>query len=107
MKSLKFESHLADRILAGKKTITWRVNDDKNLSCWDEIILIRRPELIQFGKAKILWAKETTFGVLTEEDCEGHEKFASEEEMYKTYSNYFKMEVKPETKLKVVKFKLI
>ena len=31
----------------------------------------------------------------------------SKEEMYKTYSNYFKMEVKPETKLKVVKFKLI
>ena len=61
----------------------------------------------EFAKAEVISVRETTFGELIEGDKEGHEKFSSEEEMYKTYSGYYKMKVTPETKLKVIKFKLI
>jgi len=50
--------------------------------------------------------KETTFGKLTKRDKEGHEEFSSDDEMYRTYSRYYKTCVKPETKLKIITFRL-
>ncbi|MEC8220653.1 MAG: hypothetical protein VX028_01160 [Nanoarchaeota archaeon] len=51
--------------------------------------------------------KETSFEHLSFEDKEGHETFSSDDEVYKTYSRYYSMEVKPETELKVIKFILL
>ncbi len=61
----------------------------------------------EFGKAIVLWTKETTFRNLTSEDKKGHEHFKSEKEMLQTYSGYYKINVTLDTKLKVMKFKLI
>jgi hypothetical protein len=36
----------------------------------------------------------------------GHEKFTSEEEMYKTQTKYYHQEITPQTDLKVIEFKL-
>ena len=44
---------------------------------------------------------------LTKEDWEGHEKFKSDKEMYKTYSKYYGFEATPETNVKIIKFKLL
>ncbi len=107
MKPLKFAPPLPEKVLSGEKTITWRINDEKNLSCGDELSLLRSTNTSEFARAVIIWVKETTFGALTEEDCEGHESFASEEEKYKTYSRYYNTEITPASVLKVIKFKLL
>ncbi len=60
----------------------------------------------EFAKAKVVWIKETTFRSLSREDFEGHEEFASPEEMYQAYSKWYKMEVTPDTMVTVIKFKL-
>lgn len=106
MKSLKFAEHLVPLVLSGQKTLTWRINDDKDLTVNDELSC-RRLDGTEFTQAKILWIKLTTFASLTAEDRDGHESFASAEEMYKTYQGYYGLEVGPQTVLKIVKFQLI
>ncbi len=61
----------------------------------------------EFATAKATAVKETTFRDLTAADKEGHENFASDEEMYATYSRYYRVEVTPETNVKVIKFRII
>jgi len=63
--------------------------------------------LEEFARAELLDVKETTFGELTEEDWEGHKKFASDDEMYKTYSIYYKREVGKDIPVKIIKYKLL
>ena len=110
MKKLKFAYPLPELVLSKKKDTNWRIYDDKTLEINDELSLCYgdgENNEKEFAKAKIIWIKETTFENLTNEDKDGHEKFNSEEEMYTTYSKYYKTEVKPETRLKVVKFILL
>ncbi|MFB6246282.1 MAG: ASCH domain-containing protein, partial [Candidatus Pacearchaeota archaeon] len=97
---------LPEKVLSREKDTTWRIGDDKNLQVDDEISLCHT-DGSEFGKAKILWTKETKFANLTEEDREGHEKFSSEEEMYQKYSGYYNIKVGPETPVKVIKFNLL
>ena len=106
MKKLKFSNGLLELVLSGKKTTTWRIGDDKNLSVGDEISCCK-VDGVEFTKARITSVRETTFKELTEKDKEGHESFESDEEMYKTFSDYYNMKVTPKTRLKVVKFELI
>ncbi len=61
----------------------------------------------EFAQAIVTSAKETLFKDLTEKDWEGHEKFNSDEEMYKTFSKYYNYKVTPESKVKLIHFKLI
>jgi len=106
MKSLKFAENLIDSILEGKKDITWRINDNKNISKGDVISLCYKDGK-EFAKAEVLWAKEKRFKNLTEEDLRGHEKFSSPDEMYTTYSGYYNQEVGPETEVKIIKYRLV
>jgi len=106
MKSLKFSEPLPKLILEGKKTITWRIHDDKNIRARDKISLCNTNKK-EFAKAEVLSAKEKKFRELTEEDKKGHEVFSSDKEMYKTYSRYYNIKVNPKTKVKIIKFKLI
>ncbi len=110
MKKLKFYSLLPDLILNRVKDTTWRVNDENDLRVNDEISLCygdgpRREEKVE--KARIIGVKETMFKDLTEEDKVGHEKYKTEEEMYRVYSEYYKTKIMPETRLKIIKFRLI
>ena len=103
MKTLKFSWSLVKMILSGEKTATWRVNDDKDLRTGD-IISCLTPSSSEFAEIRITGVKETVFAKLTPQDKEGHEHFASEAEMYETYSRYYKVTVTPETKLKIARF---
>jgi len=107
MKTLKFIEELSKLILSGKKNVTWRLSDDKDISIGEEISFLISQTKKEFAKAKILSVKETTFGELTKKDWEGHEKFSSDKEMYETYSGYYDIDVNPKTKLKIIKFKLL
>src|SRR5947209_4915394 len=104
-KTIKFSPDLVPLVLSGKKTSTWRLFDDKDLKEGDIIDFIKRPELVKFVEAKLTSIIEKPLGELTKEDKEGHEKFSSDEEMYKTYSGYYNKPVGPETTIKLIRFK--
>ena len=106
MKKLKFSEPLPELILRGEKNITWRVNDDKGIVVDDELSLCYNDEK-EFAKAKVIAVKDTTFENMAEGDKKGHEEFSSDEEMYRTYSKYYKMKVTPKTRVKVIKFRLL
>jgi hypothetical protein len=106
MKRLKFSDGLPELIINGKKSATWRINDEKNLSVGDELSLCRADGK-EFAKAKITYVKETIFGEMAKQDKTGHENFKSDKEMYETFSEYYKDKVTQETKVKIIKFRLI
>jgi hypothetical protein len=105
MKILKFSPPLPDKVLNWEKTITRRINDEKEIVLWDDLSLCHN-DWTEFAQAIAIKVRETTFWGLTEEDFIGHEKFANEEEMYKTYKNYYHKKITPQTNLKIIEFKL-
>ncbi len=104
MKSLKFAPHLVKKILSGEKTSTWRLFDDKDLQEGDELTFINKETEETFGKGKIISLYSKTLGTLEESDWNGHEKFASEEELYTSYKQYYGDKVRPETEVKILSF---
>lgn len=105
MKQLMFADPLPELIIAGKKTVTWRINDKKDINVGGPLSLYRNNGN-EFARAEVTHVKETVFGRLTKEDKNGHEKFSSDEEIYQTYSHYYDMTVTPETPLKMIRFSL-
>jgi hypothetical protein len=106
-KTLKYQPHLIPLILSGKKTLTWRVADDKNLTTGDIVDFLDSESKEKFATAKLTAIKEKSFGELTDEDWIGHEKFSSNDEMYAHYSKIYNQPVKPDTKLKIINFELL
>lgn len=107
MKILKFRKYLVPLVLSGSKSATWRLFDDKNISVGDVIELQEFLTNKVFGKASIVDVVEKSFGELNNDDKTGYEDFDSDEEMYATYSMYYKTEVNQNTKLKIIRFELI
>ena len=106
-KQIIFNPELVPLVKSGQKTTTWRLTDKWNLQKDDVVDLIDRKKMIVFANAKIMSVKVKTFAKLTADDKAGHEKFKNDEEMFKTYSGYYKIKVGPRTKLKIVKFRII
>ena len=104
MKTLKFAPHLVEKILSGEKTSTWRLFDDKELTKGDELSFVNKETGEEFGKAVITELHSKTLGTLTDEDQEGHERFASEEEMYATYRGYYGNQVGVNSVVKILSF---
>ncbi len=104
MKTLKFQHQLCEQILRGEKTSTWRLFDDKDLQVGDELEFVNKQTSEKFGTAMITAVVTKTLGSLTEADWEGHERFASDEEMYATYNSYYEPDVTPQTEVKILKF---
>jgi len=57
-----------------------------------------------FGNGEIVNLYTKTLGTLEKTDWVGHERFASEEEMYATYRSYYGDEVCPNTEVKILSF---
>jgi len=106
MKVLKFANDMPERILSGEKTATWRINDEKNISVGDDLSLCR-PDGKEFTRAKVIFVRVAAFEELSDDVKISHEKYKSDKEMYDTFSGFYKMEVTPKTKVKIIKFKLI
>jgi len=104
MKTLKFKSHLCDQILDGSKTSTWRLFDDKDLQNGDELEFLNKDTGETFGTATITSLYTKTLGTLEDKDWEGHERFASDEEMYSTYRQYYGDSVDKNTEVKLLSF---
>jgi hypothetical protein len=107
MKTLKFRHHLAEEIIAGRKTVTWRLFDDKDLKVGDELELIDWESGKKFSDAKIVKVREKRLGSIEEKDFEGHEKFGSRKEMLETYRKYYGDKVDLDTVVKIIEFKLL
>lgn len=106
-KVLRFKAHLAMMILAGEKDITWRLFDDKDLSKGDIIDCYEYGKGKHFATIEAISVAEKAFKDMEVEDMDGHETFMSESEMYETYSNYYQTEVGSDTRLKIIKFKVL
>ncbi|MEZ4200695.1 MAG: ASCH domain-containing protein [Candidatus Paceibacterota bacterium] len=104
MKTLKFTPELTEKILTGEKTSTWRLFDDKDLQGGDELIFVNKETGKAFGTATIINLYTKTLGTLEDKDWEGHERFASEEEMYATYRTYYGDKVNSNSEVKVITF---
>jgi hypothetical protein len=104
MKTLKFASKLCEKILSGEKTSTWRLFDDKDIQEGDELEMVNKETGDVIGVAKVSALKIRTLGTLTDEDWEGHEPYASEEEMYKTFRGFYGDKVNPDTEVKIIDF---
>lgn len=110
MKTLKVDHELADQIQAGTKRSTWRVKDDKELSVNDDVRLIdkvdqARPETWRvFGVAHIERVIEKRLGDLTDDDMEGHNPYASQEEMLTIFRGYYGNDVSLSTPIKILHF---
>ena len=70
----------------------------------DELIFVNKENLESFGAGEITHLYTKTLGTLEESDWVGHERFASEEEMYATYRQYYGDSVSPETEVKIIHF---
>lgn len=110
MKTLKLDHELALLVLAGEKTSTWRLKDDKNLSVNDDIELIdkvdaEKPETwLKIGIARIDIISEKRLGDLTSDDYEGHETYGSVDEILATYRSYYGDDVTENTPVKMIQF---
>jgi ribonuclease HI len=110
MKKLKFNHELAQLIAKGEKWSTWRLFDDKDLSVDDDVELIDKvqpgkPETWRpIGVARINKVIEKRLGDIDEHDMDGHEKFASPEQMMRTYQKYYGSDVTAATAVKMIYF---
>lgn len=110
MKTLKLDHDLAQLVREGKKTTTWRVNDDKDLSVDDRVELIDkidpkdRSSWQIFGLATIDEVINKRLGELDEADKSGHEGYASDEEMYEALRHYYGKDIGPDTPVKIIRF---
>jgi hypothetical protein len=104
MKRLKFRKELAEMILAGTKTVTWRFFDDKNISVGDKLRLCHEDGKI-FGHAQVVEISEKPFHAVSESDRLGHESFANAEIMLATYQEYYGESVNWNSIMKVIRFK--
>lgn len=105
-KTIKFASDLVPLILAGEKTSTWRLFDDKDLTIGDHILLQEFGKDEPFAEADITDIKVIKFGELTDQDKIGHETYGSDEEMYRVYSGYYGTKVDASSELKIIHFRL-
>ena len=104
MKTLKFAPDLVKQILAGEKTSTWRLFDDKDLQEGDDIVFLNKETDEKFGTAIVTSLHKKTLGSLEEADWIGHERFSSEEEMYQAFRKYYGDQDKPATEVKILTF---
>lgn len=105
-KIIKFRSQLADLVLDGTKTVTWRLFDDKDLRVGDLITLQVWETGKDFAKAVITEVKEKRLRELEEIDYKGHEKFESQKDMLNTYKEYYGDKVNLDTPVKMITFNL-
>jgi ribonuclease HI len=112
MKQLKFNHDLAELIRAGKKTVTFRMYDDKDLSVDDEVELLDKVVAAKpatwhaVGRAHIKTIVEKRLSTITDEELRD-EHYDSREQMLKIYQKYYGDPVTLDTPVKVIRFEII
>lgn len=107
MKILKFRPHLVKEILEGRKTMTWRLFDDKDLQVGDKLEFLNAETKEKFAEAEITDIKEKKLEEIKDSNYEGHERYDSQEEMIKHYKNYYGDKVNLDSVVKIIGFKIL
>lgn len=113
MKTLKLDHVLAQQVLRGEKTVTWRIYDDKNISVGDEVQLIdkvdpkNRAQWQVIGIATIEAVVEKRIKDITAEDMEGHAHYASTADIVQEFQQYYGSEVDEQTPVKLIYFSFV
>ena len=107
IKTIKFTPELTELIKEGKKTTTFRLFDDKDLTVGDNFIMATRDgeTVTEFGKAVITEIQIKTLGTLQPDDYNGHEKLTTDP--VTSYKAYYGDKVTIDTEVKVIRFKVI
>jgi ribonuclease HI len=111
MKTLKFNHKDAELVIAGEKTSTWRLYDDKDLSVDDEIKFIDKVDPKDsktwqvIGEALVSEVREKKLENVTKDDMDGHVVFSSPEDMLNYYKDIYGERVTLDTPVKIVFFK--
>jgi len=110
MKKLKLDHELAQLVIEGQKTSTWRLFDDKDLSVDDKVLLVDKVDPKQpntwkaIGMATINSVHERRLADITDRDLSEGEAFMSREEMLATYRRYYGPNVTWQTPIKIIQF---
>ncbi len=104
MKTLKFTTLLAEMILSGEKTTTWRLFDDKDLSEGDELEFVNKENGEVFAHAVAGRVYMKPLGQVNEDDYSGHERYASHDAMLAKFRKFYGDAVDDSTELKIVRF---
>lgn len=110
MKKLKLDHELAEAVVRGDKTSTWRLFDDKDLTVNDDVVLIDKvhpdqPQSWQaIGTARINRVIEKRLGDITEADSDGHGTWESTEAMLADFRIYYGSNVSADTPVKIIHF---
>jgi ribonuclease HI len=110
VKTLKFNHEDAKEILAGNKSTTWRLYDDKDLSVDDRLKIIDKADPANPGAWKVIGegmvteVVEKKLGSVTKEDMVGHRRFSNMDEVLKVYQAYYGPRVTLDTPVKIIHF---
>ena len=104
LKKLIFAPPFPPTLLSGEKTKTFRVTGAERYNVGDKLSLVY-PNGEEFARAVVSEKYSKTFETLTAQDWEGHERFVSNEEMYRTYSYWEGFNITPATNLTIVCYK--
>lgn len=109
-KILKLNHQAAELVRAGKKTSTWRLDDDKDLRVNDHISFIDKvnskdPSTWQeFGDTVITSIIEKRFGDLTAVNFEGSENYSTNDEMIKAFQRFYGENIDYNSPVKIIHF---
>jgi hypothetical protein len=106
MKTLKFRPNLVELILSGKKNVTWRLFDDKDLTVGDELEFVNKGTMEKFANAIIVGIRAKRLGDIGGSDFEGHETYESRDDMFKEMAKNYGDKITGDTLVKIVEFKL-
>ncbi|MBI2065170.1 MAG: ASCH domain-containing protein [Candidatus Yanofskybacteria bacterium] len=107
MKTLKFKDFKTKWIMDGSKTATMRLFDDKDLGVGDDLELVNSDNGSVFSRAVITEVINKELADVDDIDLDGHEKWNNKEEMLESLRKYYGDRVDLNTKVKIIKFKLI
>lgn len=109
-KVLKINHNAAELIRQGKKTSTWRLNDDKDLRVNDHISFIDKvspsdkKSWAEFGDTVVTSILEKRFGDLTAFNFEGSENYATNDEMIKAFQRFYGENIDYNAPVKIIHF---
>lgn len=106
-KTIKFTPELTQLIKQGKKTTTFRLFDDKDLTEGDSVILATRDgeKVTNFAHAKLIKVYTKLLKVLDKTDYIGHEHKI--ETSVEDYKKYYGDKVTENTEVKVIRFSIV
>lgn len=110
MKRLKLDHELAQAVLVGAETSTWRLYDDKDLTVNDLVVMIDKVDPAQpqtwkvIGTARINRIIEKRLGDIEPADYEGHGEYEPPEARLRSYKDYYGDRVTWDTPVKMINF---